>query len=212
MSESLLDAIKDQMKQQKYQIVMDTQKRLKSLELNDEQVHQYLNWAYQNALSENGELDDKQYFQNLNQLPLIDESPKVIKTLSIEEALSILNDLLVQQQSSLQDVRIDYWYATMILDDGYKAEVRIMGKVRPIELADVLAMREGIGEEVEVEVVLETDGSPIILNDYQAQEPLDELLEENDTLRFYFKEEQVKIDLVFSKKQTQKFHAIESVV
>ncbi len=212
MSESLLDAIKDQMKQQKYQIVMDTQKRLKSLELNDEQVHQYLNWAYQNALSENGELDDKQYFQNLNQLPLIDESPKVIKTLSIEEALSILNDLLIQQQSSLQDVRIDYWYATMILDDGYKAEVRIMGKVRPIELADVLAMREGIGEEVEVEVVLETDGSPIILNDYQAQEPLDELLEEKDTLRFYFKEEQVKIDLVFSKKQTQKFHAIESVV
>lgn len=212
MSESLLDAIKDQMKQQKYQIVMDTQKRLKSLELNDEQVHQYLNWAYQNALSENGELDDKQYFQNLNQLPLIDESPKVIKTLSIEEALSILNNLLVQQQSSLQDVRIDYWYATMILDDGYKAEVRIMGKVRPIELADVLAMREGIGEEVEVEVVLETDGSPIILNDYQAQEPLDELLEEKDTLRFYFKEEQVKIDLVFSKKQTQKFHAIESVV
>lgn len=212
MSESLLDAIKDQMKQQKYQIVMDTQKRLKSLELNDEQVHQYLNWAYQNALSETGELDDKQYFQNLNQLPLIDESPKVIKTLSIEEALNILNDLLVQQQSSLQDVRIDYWYATMILDDGYKAQVRIMGKVRPIELADVLAMREGIGEEVEVEVVLETDGSPIILNDFQSQEPLDELVEEQDTLRFYFKQEQVKIDLVFSKKQTQKFHAIESVV
>lgn len=212
MSESLLDAIKDQMKQQKYQIVMDTQKRLKSLELNDEQVHQYLNWAYQNALSETGELNDKQYFQNLNQLPLIDESPKVIKTLSIEEALNILNDLLVQQQSSLQDVRIDYWYATMILDDGYKAQVRIMGKVRPIELADVLAMREGIGEEVEVEVVLETDGSPIILNDFQSQEPLDELVEEQDTLRFYFKQEQVKIDLVFSKKQTQKFHAIESVV
>lgn len=212
MSESLLDAIKDQMKQQKYQIVMDTQKRLKSLELNDEQVYQYLNWAYQNALSETGELDDKQYFQNLNQLPLIDESPKVIKTLSIEEALNILNDLLVQQQSSLQDVRIDYWYATMILDDGYKAQVRIMGKVRPIELADVLAMREGIGEEVEVEVVLETDGSPIILNDFQSQEPLDELVEEQDTLRFYFKQEQVKIDLVFSKKQTQKFHAIESVV
>lgn len=212
MSESLLDAIKDQMKQQKYQIVMDTQKRLKSLELNDEQVHQYLNWAYQNALSETGELDDKQYFQNLNQLPLIDESPKVIKTLSIEEALNILNDLLVQQQSSLQDVRIDYWYATMILDDGYKAQVRIMGKVRPIELADVLAMREGIGEEVEVEVVLETDGSPIILNDFQSQEPLDELVEEQDTLRFYFKQEQVKIDLVFNKKQTQKFHAIESVV
>lgn len=170
MSESLLDAIKDQMKQQKYQIVMDTQKRLKSLELNDEQVHQYLNWAYQNALSETGELDDKQYFQNLNQLPLIDESPKVIKTLSIEEALNILNDLLVQQQSSLQDVCIDYWYATMILDDGYKAQVRIMGKVRPIELADVLAMREGIGEEVEVEVVLETDGSPIILNDFQSRD------------------------------------------
>lgn len=212
MSESLLDAIKDQMKQQKYQIVMDTQKRLKSLELNDEQVYQYLNWAYQNALSETGELDDKQYFQNLNQLPLIDESPKVIKTLSIEEALNILNDLLVQQQSSLQDVRIDYWYATMILDDGYKAQVRIMGKVRPIELADVLAMREGIGEEVEVEVVLETDGSPIILNDFQSQEPLDELVEEQDTLRFYFKQEQVKIDLVFNKKQTQKFHAIESVV
>lgn len=212
MSESLLDAIKDQMKQQKYQIVMDTQKRLKSLELNDEQVYQYLNWAYQNALSETGELNDKQYFQNLNQLPLIDESPKVIKTLSIEEALNILNDLLVQQQSSLQDVRIDYWYATMILDDGYKAQVRIMGKVRPIELADVLAMREGIGEEVEVEVVLETDGSPIILNDFQSQEPLDELVEEQDTLRFYFKQEQVKIDLVFSKKQTQKFHAIESVV
>ncbi len=212
MSESLLDAIKDQMKQQKYQIVMDTQKRLKSLELNDEQVHQYLNWAYQNALSETGELNDKQYFQNLNQLPLIDESPKVIKTLSIEEALNILNDLLVQQQSSLQDVRIDYWYATMILDDGYKAQVRIMGKVRPIELADVLAMREGIGEEVEVEVVLETDGSPIILNDFQSQEPLDELVEEQDTLRFYFKQEQVKIDLVFNKKQTQKFHAIESVV
>lgn len=212
MSESLLGAIKDQMKQQKYQIVMDTQKRLKSLELNDEQVYQYLNWAYQNALSETGELDDKQYFQNLNQLPLIDESPKVIKTLSIEEALNILNDLLVQQQSSLQDVRIDYWYATMILDDGYKAQVRIMGKVRPIELADVLAMREGIGEEVEVEVVLETDGSPIILNDFQSQEPLDELVEEQDTLRFYFKQEQVKIDLVFSKKQTQKFHAIESVV
>ena len=212
MSESLLDAIKDQMKQQKYQIVMDTQKRLKSLELNDEQVYQYLNWAYQNALSETGELDDKQYFQNLNQLPLIDESPKVIKTLSIDEALNILNDLLVQQQSSLQDVRIDYWYATMILDDGYKAQVRIMGKVRPIELADVLAMREGIGEEVEVEVVLETDGSPIILNDFQSQEPLDELVEEQDTLRFYFKQEQVKIDLVFSKKQTQKFHAIESVV
>lgn len=212
MSESLLDAIKDQMKQQKYQIVMDTQKRLKSLELNDEQVYQYLNWAYQNALSETGELNDKQYFQNLNQLPLIDESPKVIKTLSIEEALNILNDLLVQQQSSLQDVRIDYWYATMILDDGYKAQVRIMGKVRPIELADVLAMREGIGEEVEVEVVLETDGSPIILNDFQSQEPLDELVEEQDTLRFYFKQEQVKIDLVFNKKQTQKFHAIESVV
>lgn len=212
MSESLLGAIKDQMKQQKYQIVMDTQKRLKSLELNDEQVYQYLNWAYQNALSETGELNDKQYFQNLNQLPLIDESPKVIKTLSIEEALNILNDLLVQQQSSLQDVRIDYWYATMILDDGYKAQVRIMGKVRPIELADVLAMREGIGEEVEVEVVLETDGSPIILNDFQSQEPLDELVEEQDTLRFYFKQEQVKIDLVFSKKQTQKFHAIESVV
>ena len=212
MSESLLGAIKDQMKQQKYQIVMDTQKRLKSLELNDEQVYQYLNWAYQNALSETGELDDKQYFQNLNQLPLIDESPKVIKTLSIEEALNILNDLLVQQQSSLQDVRIDYWYATMILDDGYKAQVRIMGKVRPIELADVLAMREGIGEEVEVEVVLETDGSPIILNDFQSQEPLDELVEEQDTLRFYFKQEQVKIDLVFNKKQTQKFHAIESVV
>ena len=132
--------------------------------------------------------------------------------MSIEEALNILNDLLVQQQSSLQDVRIDYWYATMILDDGYKAQVRIMGKVRPIELADVLAMREGIGEEVEVEVVLETDGSPIILNDFQSQEPLDELVEEQDTLRFYFKQEQVKIDLVFNKKQTQKFHAIESVV
>lgn len=212
MSESLLNEIKNQKKQPKYQIVSDTENRLLSLELNEDQVHHYLNWAYQNALNEDGTLNDKQYFLNLNQLPLIDESPKVIKTLSIEEALRILNDLLVQQQSSLQDVQIDYWYAKMTLDDEYSTNIRIMGKVRPIELADVLAMREGIEEMEQVEIVLETDGASVILNDFQSEEPLEELLELNDVLRFYFKEDDLKIELAFNDKQSQRFHAIESVL
>lgn len=212
MSSSLMNEIKNQLKQSKYQIVSDTQDRLLSLDLSQDQVFEYLNWAYQNALNANGELDDKQYFQNLNQLPLIDEKPRVLKSVTIEDALKMLNELLSQQQSSLQEIEVSYWYARLKIDDGYESDIRILDKVRPVELADVLAMREGIEELSEAEIVLETDGSAVILNSYQMGESLAELIEEKDILRFHFKTDKVKIELEFSSKEVQTFHAIETVM
>lgn len=212
MSETLMREIVEQLKNEKYRLVNETLKRLSSLDLEEGQVDAYLNWAYQNALDESGQLDDKQYFLNLNQLPLIDQSPKSIKSVSIEEALRMLNDILVQQQSSLSEVVVEYWYARLFLDDGYEANLRIMSKVRPIELAEVLALREGVENLDDIEIVLETNGASVILNQVQAEETLLDLIEEKDILRIYFREEGVKIELHFSELNSQTFHAIESVV
>lgn len=212
MSDSLWNEIEKQMKESKYQIVSDTHKRLMTLNLSDDQVHEYLIWAYQNALNQKGELDDERYFQNLNQLPLINDSPKMIKSLTIEDALKMLNELLVQQQSSLSEIVVNYWYANLLIDDGYETKVRILDKVRPNELADVLAIRDGITELDDIEIVLETEGNSVILNEFQADEAIDELLEENDILRYYFRDEAVKFELQFTHKSSQTFHAIESVL
>ena len=70
MGTNLLSPIKDQLKEARYQIVFDTRERLKSLNL---EPNEYLNWAYSNALLTNGELDEEKYFQNLNQLPLMED-------------------------------------------------------------------------------------------------------------------------------------------
>ena len=211
MSQSLLNEIKDQMKQPKYQIVSDTQKRLESLNLDDKVITEYLNWAYQNAIEDSGELNDDKYFKNLNRLPMMDEMPKVIKSLSIDEALNVLTDILHQQTSSLQEILVEYWYATLIHDDGYKSNVRILSKVRPAELADVLGTREGFDEDNEISIMLETDENVVILNEYQKEEALGELIEENDILKFHFGVEKVSMELHFKHMNTQIFHSIETV-
>lgn len=214
MSENLLTEIKNQLKQSRYQIVHDTRNRLRSLDLDSSQINHYLNWAYSNALLETGELDEEKYFQNLNQLPLtsdLDEPQKMVKSLSIDEALRLLSELLYQQTSSLQEVRIDYWYGHLIMDDGFEMDVRILSKVRPIELAEVLAMREGIEQMENVEIVLRSNSSPIILNDFQKDEALEDLIETKDVLEFYFRDEDNKIVIEFDEKSSQVFHAIESV-
>ena len=211
MGTNLLSPIKDQLKEARYQIVFDTRERLKSLNL---EPNEYLNWAYSNALLTNGELDEEKYFQNLNQLPLMEDlnqPQKIVKNLTIDEALQVLSDLLYQQTSSLQEIRVDYLYAQLILDDGYESDVRILTKVRPIELAEVLAMREGIDELENVEVVLRTDDSPIILNDFQKDEQLGDLIEDDDQIEFYFRDEDDRIILRFKGRGSQVYHAIETV-
>lgn len=214
MSNGLKNEIKNQLQQPEFQLVSDTLKRLKSLNLDIEQVHIYLNWAYSNALLETGELDKEKYFQNLNQLPLmedLDRPQKVVKSLSIDEALKMLSDLLIQQTSSLQEINVEYLYGRLMMDDGYESEVRILSKVRPIELAEVLAMREGIEELESVEIILRTNNSPIILNEFQKDEALGDLVEEEDQLEFYFRDENDKMLIKFNEKTVQTFHAIETV-
>lgn len=214
MSNGLKNEIKNQLQQPEFQLVSDTLKRLKSLNLDIEQVHIYLNWAYSNALLETGELDKEKYFQNLNQLPLmedLDRPQKVVKSLSIDEALKMLSDLLIQQTSSLQEINVEYLYGRLMMDDGYESEVRILSKVRPIELAEVLAMREGIEELESVEIILRTNNSPIILNEFQKDEALGEIVEEEDQLEFYFRDENDKMLIKFNEKTVQTFHAIETV-
>ncbi len=123
----------------------------------------------------------------------------------------MLSDLLYQQTSSLQEIRIEYWYGDLVLQDGYESRVRILSKVRPIELADVLATREGIENLENIEIVLRMNQSPVILNDYQKDEPIGELIEEGDVLEFYFRDENEKFTIEFDEMTTSVYHAIETV-